>query len=66
MHPLGRMLCQYRNQTNSLFARKLDALQVRFCAEELKRLDRVFPYGAASGGRYPEAAESWPLAKSGC
>jgi aryl-alcohol dehydrogenase-like predicted oxidoreductase len=34
----------------------IGALQVRFSAEDLKRIDRVFPYGAASGGRYPEAA----------
>jgi aryl-alcohol dehydrogenase-like predicted oxidoreductase len=34
----------------------MGALQVRFSPEELKRIDRVLPYGAASGGRYPEAA----------
>jgi len=32
------------------------AAQVRLNAEELARIDRVFPLGAASGSRYPEAA----------
>lgn len=34
----------------------IGALQVRLSAEDLQRIDRVFSYGAASGGRYPEAA----------
>jgi aryl-alcohol dehydrogenase-like predicted oxidoreductase len=34
----------------------IGALQVHLSAEDLKRIDRVLPYGAASGGRYPEAA----------
>jgi aryl-alcohol dehydrogenase-like predicted oxidoreductase len=34
----------------------IGALHVRLTAEDLQRIDRVFPYGAASGGRYPEAA----------
>jgi aryl-alcohol dehydrogenase-like predicted oxidoreductase len=32
------------------------ATQVRLDAEDLARIDRVLPHGAASGSRYPEAA----------
>jgi aryl-alcohol dehydrogenase-like predicted oxidoreductase len=32
------------------------ALQVRLSPEDLARIDRIVPRGAASGGRYPEAA----------
>jgi aryl-alcohol dehydrogenase-like predicted oxidoreductase len=34
----------------------IGALHVRLTTADLQRIDRVFPYGAASGGRYPEAA----------
>ncbi|MGI8962608.1 MAG: aldo/keto reductase [Bryobacteraceae bacterium] len=32
------------------------AIQVRLSPEDLARIDRVLPHGAASGSRYPEAA----------
>ena len=32
------------------------ALQVRLTPDDLERIDRVFPHGAAAGPRYPEAA----------
>jgi len=32
----------------------IGALEVRLTAEELSRIDEVFPYGAAAGARYPE------------
>lgn len=32
------------------------AVHIRLSPEDLARIDRVFPRGAASGGRYPEAA----------
>ena len=32
----------------------IGALEVRLTAEELRRIDEVFPYGAAAGARYPE------------
>jgi aryl-alcohol dehydrogenase-like predicted oxidoreductase len=34
----------------------IGALGVRLSTDDLKRIDRVLPRGAASGGRYPEAA----------
>jgi hypothetical protein len=32
------------------------ATRVRLDPEDLARIDRVLPHGAASGSRYPEAA----------
>jgi aryl-alcohol dehydrogenase-like predicted oxidoreductase len=32
----------------------VEAVQVKFSAEELKQIDDIFPIGAASGTRYPE------------
>jgi aryl-alcohol dehydrogenase-like predicted oxidoreductase len=34
----------------------IGAIQVRLSREDLERIDRTLPPGAASGGRYPEAA----------
>jgi hypothetical protein len=31
-------------------------VQIRLSADDLARIDRAFPWGAASGSRYPEAA----------
>ena len=40
----------------SYIEENVGALQVRLSAEDLARIDRVMPAGAAAGTRYPEAA----------